>query len=102
MKIIYLSIVVSLFFLISCEGGGQKVNNVKYPNQTDNYDVRFLFEVDGVRVYKFYNRGNEVYFTNTNGKTVYTESHTNGKIYTSETIECICNKEVSEEWNTTK
>ena len=102
MKIIYLSIVVSLFFLVSCEEIGQKLNNVNYPNQTDDYDVRFLFEVDGVRVYKFYDRGHDVYFTNTNGKIVYTESHPNGNIYTSKTIECICNKEGCEEWNTMK
>ena len=92
MKITYLTIVVALFLLVSCEERGQKVNNVNYPSQTDDYDVRFLFEVDGIRVYKFYHGGEAVFFTNTNGKIEYTKSSTNGRYHTSKKVECVCNK----------
>ena len=97
MKITYLTIVVALFLLVSCEERGQKVNNVNYPSQTDDYNVRFLFEVDGIRVYKFYHNGKEVFFTNTNGKTEYTKSSTNGRYPTSKKVECICNKNRGEQ-----
>ena len=93
MKITYLTIVASLILFASCEERGQKVNDVNYPDQTDNYNVRFLFEADGIRVYKFSYNDKVVFFTNTNGKTEYTQSYTiGGKIYTSKKIECICNK----------
>ena len=102
MKITYLTIVVALFLLVSCEERAQKVNNVNYPSQTDDYNVRFLFEVDGIRVYKFYHGGEAVFFTNTNGKTEYTKSSTNGRYPTSKKVECICNKNRGEQWNITK
>ena len=66
--IIYLMIVASLSLFVSCEESGQKVYNVNYPSKTDNYNVRFLFEVDGIRVYKFNYGNSEVFFTNANGK----------------------------------
>ena len=94
--IIYLMIVASLSLFVSCEESGQKVNNVNYPSKTDNYNVRFLFEVDGIRVYKFSYNDKVVFFTNTNGKTEYTKSYTNGKVHQSKRIECICNKEGGE------
>ena len=85
MKITYLTIVVALFLLVSCEERGQKVNNVNYPSKTDNYNVRFLFEVDGIRVYKFNYGNSEVFFTHTNGRTEHNQSYTiDGKIYTNE------------------
>ena len=96
MKITYLTIVVSLLLLVSCKESGQKVNDVNYPDQTDNYNVRFLFEADGIRVYKFSYNDKVVFFTNTNGKTEYTKNYTNGKVHQSKRIECICNKEGGE------
>ena len=91
--IIYLMIVTSLFLFASCEESGQKVYNVNYPSKTDNYNVRFLFEVDGIRVYKFNYGNSEVFFTNANGKTEHNQSYTiGGKIYTNKKIKCICNQ----------
>ena len=91
--IIYLMIVTFLSLFVSCEESGQKVNNVNYPSKTDNYNVRFLFEVDGIRVYKFNYGNSEVFFTNTNGETEHNQSYTiGGKIYTNKKIKCICNK----------
>ena len=86
-------IVTSLFLFFFCEESGQKVNNVNYPSKTVNYNVRFLFEVDGIRVYKFNYGNSEVFFTNANGKTEHNQSYTIvGKIYTNKKIKCICNK----------
>ena len=91
--IIYLMIVTFLSLFVSCEESGQKVYNVNYPSKTDNYNVRFLFEVDGIRVYKFKYGNSEVFFTNANGKTEHNQSYTiGGKIYTNKKIECMCNK----------
>ena len=87
-------IVTSLSLFVSCEESGQKVNNVNYPSKTDNYNVRFLFEVDGIRAYKFNYGNSEVFFTNTNGETEHNQSYTiGGKIYTNKKIKCICNKQ---------
>ena len=86
-------IVASLFLFASCEESGQKVYNVNYPSKNDNYNVRFLFEVDGIRFNKYNYVNSEVFFTNTNGKTEHNQSYTiGGKIYTNKKIKCICNK----------
>ncbi|WEK37494.1 MAG: DUF4884 domain-containing protein [Candidatus Pseudobacter hemicellulosilyticus] len=37
-------------------------------NQT--YTVEYLFTHDGCKVYRFYDRGNYVYFTNCNGEAI--------------------------------
>ncbi len=37
-------------------------------NQT--YTVEYLFEHDGCKVYRFYDRGNYVYFTNCKGEAI--------------------------------
>ncbi|MDR2913237.1 MAG: DUF4884 domain-containing protein [Tannerella sp.] len=50
--------------LISC-GGIPILTTVPHNNKT--YDVEYLFEHDGCKVYSFYDRGNRVYFTNCNG-----------------------------------
>ena len=37
------------------------------PENNKTYTVDFLFEHDGCKVYRFYDYGNHVYFTNCNG-----------------------------------
>lgn len=46
------------------------------PVESDNpsYEVRKLFTVDGVTVYRFYDGGRSIYFTNGNGVAQYTHS----------------------------
>lgn len=36
-----------------------------------DFDVQFLFETDGVKVYRFFDSGDYIYFTNTSGTTSY-------------------------------
>lgn len=38
----------------------------------DTYKVDYLFEHDGCKVYRFYDNGHFVYFTNCNGDTIAT------------------------------
>ena len=45
----------------------QAVSTSKPANNTD-YDVSFLFEYDGCRVYRFVDYGQTVYFTNCTGE----------------------------------
>ncbi len=61
------------------------------PDSTLNYDVKFLFEVEGVRVYRFFDNGNCIYFTNTTGRTSYDYTRVGGNIVTTEHVETICN-----------
>lgn len=36
-------------------------------DNNDSYKIQYLFEHDGCKVYRFYDRGNHVYFTNCTG-----------------------------------
>lgn len=67
-KIIFLFTFIFSMFLSSCEKTGS-------PVQTDgakhDFDVQFLFEVEGVKVYRFFDAGDYIYFTNTSGTTSY-------------------------------
>jgi hypothetical protein len=38
------------------------------PENNKTYQVEFLFEHDGCKVYRFYDNGNRVYYTNCNGE----------------------------------
>lgn len=70
-KIIFLFAFVFSMFLSSCEKTGT-------PVQTDgakhDFNVQFLFESDGVKVYRFYDSGDYIYFTNCNGETSHNEN----------------------------
>jgi hypothetical protein len=65
--------------LSSCEGDG--IENTKTNN--DEYDVTYLFEKDGVKVYRFVDGMRSHYFT-TGGQTMSTQ--TEGKNNYEETI----------------
>ncbi len=60
-------IFASVFLLQSC-GSVRMPISTHVPENNKNYEVDFLFEYDGCRVYRFYDRGNYVYFTNCNGE----------------------------------
>ena len=65
----------------------------------NNFKVVKLFEIDGVSVYRFYDGGNSVYFTNSNGKVqsiskrTYYSPATKTTMTDIETTETICNKD---------
>lgn len=60
--------------LVSCYGNGiekSKTNN-------DDYDVTYLFEKDGIKVYRFYDGMHFHYFTS-RGETITTQISGSGK-----------------------
>lgn len=56
-------ILASVLILQSCSSIRMPVSS-HIPENNQNYVVDFLFEHEGCRVYRFYDRGNYVYFTN--------------------------------------
>lgn len=48
----------------------EQIRKQEYEQRLKDYDVKFLFECDGVKVYRFYD-GKYIYFTNANGMTKY-------------------------------
>lgn len=48
----------------------EQIRKQEYEQRLKDYDVQFLFECDGVKVYRFRD-GEDVYFTNANGMTKY-------------------------------
>ena len=56
----------------------EQIRKQEYEQRLKDYDVKFLFECDGVKVYRFRD-GEDVYFTNANGMTKYQYTTRNGK-----------------------
>lgn len=66
MKILFgLFTLIFVFGFNSCYTGKPLSQAPSYNNNT--YEVSYLFEHDGCKVYRFYDRGNYVYFTNCKG-----------------------------------
>ena len=51
----------------------------EYEQRLKDYDVQFLFECNGVKVYRFIDCDYKVYFTNANGMTYYQYTTRYGK-----------------------
>ena len=64
MKMLKFTIVLALLSLISVSCYVSKPVSSAIPENNTSYQVDFLFEHEGCRVYRFYDRGNYVYFTN--------------------------------------
>lgn len=96
MKKLFISLIILTSF---CGCDKKKGDEVELQKQADDYKVEFLFEVDGVSVYRFYDN-KWVYFTNTNGKVGYeyttTSTHRIGNTTHTKTsthqCETLCNK----------
>lgn len=89
--------------LAGCDKPDQRgrIDTVKQPKEDVDYYVSFLFEVDGVKVYKFYDNGQAVYFTNANGNTKYSYiagcKHRNVQnVRSINSADCPCHKEGGE------
>ena len=67
----------------------EQIRKQEYEQRLKDYDVKFLFECDGVKVYRFRD-GEDVYFTNANGMTKYQYTTRTGKYsYTTHRIQSI-------------
>ena len=49
----------------------EQIRKQEYEQRLKDYNVEFLFECNGVKVYRFYDHGCNVYFTDANGMTRY-------------------------------
>ena len=49
----------------------EQIRKQEYEQRLKDYDVQFLFECNGVKVYRFIDGNYKVYFTNANGMTKY-------------------------------
>ncbi|WP_297091904.1 DUF4884 domain-containing protein [uncultured Draconibacterium sp.] len=79
MKTIYLICAGALLLLLSACSGVPLT--IKSPENNDTYNVEYLFEYDGCKVYRFYDRGEYVYFTNCMGDvTSFAKDSTNTRI----------------------
>lgn len=45
----------------------EQIRKQEYEQRLEDYDVKFLFECNGVKVYRFHDSGEDVYFTDANG-----------------------------------
>ena len=66
-------VVLATILIVGCRENGTPV---KTTDSEYNCNVVKLFEIDGVSVYRFYDGGKYVYFTNSNGKVQSISRHT--------------------------
>jgi hypothetical protein len=55
--------------MLSCKTTQEPLNTGRSDNNR-TYEVDYLFTHDGCKVYRFYDRGNYVYFTNCKGEAI--------------------------------
>ena len=93
----FIALVALLLIVASCtekSGKGVKLTHDYHnPETTLGYDVRLLFEVNGIKMYKFTDGRNEVYFTDKSNETqsIHTENHLIGKMNVREKKRTIVN-----------
>jgi hypothetical protein len=47
----------------------------KSPTNNPDVNVLFMFEHEGIKVYRFYDNGMAIYYTDARGKTAWTQHH---------------------------
>lgn len=57
----------------------EQIRKLEYEQRLKDYDVQFLFECNGVKVYRFLDRNRLIYFTDANGMTRYQYTTRTGK-----------------------
>lgn len=88
----YFLVLISTITMFSCLSNGGSNVEVKSEDGQD-YRVRLLFEVDGVKVYRFVD-DRVIYFTNTNGNIGYRYTTRTGKTASNHNITTLCNSTV--------
>lgn len=93
MKKIILLFVSVIFLLVSCNDN--KGINVPTSDSINEIKVEKLFVVDGITVYRFYDGGRVVYFTNNKGvvKALHGEYDPATKTTRTKVVETLCNEE---------
>ena len=93
MKKIILFFLSVIFLLVSCNEN--KGINVPTSDSINEVKVEKLFVVDGITVYRFYDCGRVVYFTNKKGvaKALHGEYDPATKTTRTKVVETLCNEE---------
>lgn len=98
-KLILLSVLA--FIIASCVNNHEhpkpkltkeQIRKQEYEQRLKDYDVKFLFECNGVKVYRFIDGNYKVYFTNANGMTYYQYTTMQGKISYTRKVQSINTK----------
>lgn len=91
--IVFVSVI---FLLVSCEKNLEGIN-VPTSESINEVKVKKLFVVDGITVYRFYDGGRVVYFTNKKGevKAIHDEYDPATKTTRTEVVETLCNEDYS-------
>lgn len=76
-KILFVIIIITIF------GCFNEPQSVEHTGKDDKFEVEYLFEKDGIKMYRFADGSHYHYFT-TNGETLTTQQ--NGKVTYQETI----------------
>lgn len=86
-------LVVALFLcLIGCDSETIVKDSVEVTtNINRDFKVTLLFEVDGIKVYRFRDKGRDIYFTSSKGDMRYTRTYRQGKMTISEQVQTLCN-----------
>ena len=92
-KIILLLFLSVILLLVSCNGN--KGTNVPTSDSINKIKVEKLFVVDGIAVYRFYDGGRVVYFTNKKGvvNALHGEYDPATKTTRTKVVETLCNEE---------
>lgn len=71
----------------------EQIRKQEYEQRLKDYEVVFLFECNGVKVYRFSDRNKLIYFTNANGMTKYQYTTRSGKFsHTTHTVQSLNTK----------
>ncbi len=63
-----LTICLMMVFILIIPSCGSIPISEAPPKNNSTYNVSYLFEYEGIKVYRFYDNGRYVYFTNCNGE----------------------------------
>lgn len=84
-------LLLPLLLISGCEDSGEP-RPVHAANKGKSYDVRLLFEVDGVKVYRYQDGDHYIYFTNANGITRTERTVRTGKVTRTVQDVTYCNR----------
>lgn len=71
----------------------EQIRKLEYEQRLKDYDVQFLFECNGVKVYRFLDCNTCVYFTDANGMTKYQYTTRTGRFsHTTHRVQSINTK----------
>ena len=88
MKKVFMIIAVAAI-LVGCKGNGTRV---KISDSIDKFKVEKLFVIDSITVYRFYDQGNAIYFTNRKGRVdaIHSKYNPVTRTYNDEVNETLC------------